>query len=105
MEAVEFVLSAIAGALVTIGLALMIRPAQMARIRRHADDRRPTTHEIMQKRILGVGLVAIGVFALYMIASHHPGRYCWCLAPAPNQPAGPVHFRQSADVSRIRLAD
>jgi uncharacterized protein YjeT (DUF2065 family) len=104
MEAVgalEFVLSAMAGALVTIGLCLMVWPARMAR--RRLDGRRPTADEIMQKRLIGVGLAAIGVFTLYMVTSHHQCRLC--LAASAGHPAGPALFRQSADVARIRLVD
>jgi hypothetical protein len=104
MEAVEFVFSAIAGALATIGLVLMIWPNRMAGIRgRRTDGRRPTADEIMQKRILGVGLAAIGLFTLYMVMSHHHCRVC--LAASAGHPAGPVLFRQSAGVSGIRLVE
>ncbi|HLH90364.1 MAG TPA: hypothetical protein VKX28_18080 [Xanthobacteraceae bacterium] len=104
MAAVEFVLSAIAGALITVGLCLMIRPVRMAVMTgRRPDGRRPTADEIMQKRILGVGLTAIGVFTLYMVLSHHHCRVC--LASSAGEPAGPALLRQSAQVSRIRLAD
>jgi uncharacterized protein YjeT (DUF2065 family) len=81
MEAVELAFGAIASALVAGGLGLMIWPTQMAAMtRRRTAARRPTADEILQKRILGVGLAAIGVFTLYMIASHHPCNPCWARA-------------------------
>jgi hypothetical protein len=104
MEAVEFVLLAIAGALITIGLGMMVWPTRMARMTGwRRDGRRPTADEILQKRILGVGLAAIGVFALYMVVSHHQCRICLASWGGPS--AGPVLFRQSADAARIRLVD
>lgn len=103
MEAVEFVFSAIAGTLITVGLAMVIWPARMAGPGRRPDGQRPTADEIMQKRILGVGLAAIGVFTLYMVLSHHRCRVC--LAASAGHPAAPALFRQSADASRIRLVD
>jgi hypothetical protein len=104
MEAVEFVFAAIAGALATVGLVLMIWPYRMAGITgRRPDRRQPTADEIMQKRILGVGMAAIGLFTLYMVVSHHHCRVC--LAAAAGHPAGPVLFRQSAGISGIRLVD
>ena len=104
MEAVEFAFSAIAGALITVGLCLMVWPARAARMtRRPPDGRRPTADEIMQKRLLGVGLAAIGAFTLYMVASHHQCRVC--LAASAGHPAEPGLFRQSADAARIRLVD
>ena len=104
MEAVEFVFAAIAVALATVGLVLMIWPNRMAGITgRRTDRRRPTADAILQKRILGVGLAAIGLFTLYMVVSHH---HCGvCLAAPAGHSAGPVLFRQSADASRSRLVD
>jgi hypothetical protein len=85
MEAVEFVFAAIAGALITIGLGMMIWPTRMAGMtRRRPDGRRPTADEVLQTRILGFGLAAIGVFMLYMIGSHHQCTPCWRLAPGPS---------------------
>ena len=101
MEAVEFVFSGIASALITVGLCMMIWPARMTGQRR--DGRWPTADEIMQKRILGIGLAAIGVFTLYMVLSHHQCRVC--LASSTGHPDGPGLFRQSADAARIRLVD
>ena len=104
MEAVEFVFSAIAGALITIGLGMMVWPTRMARMTgRRPDGRRPTADEILQKRILGVGLAAIGVFTLYMVVSHQ--RCSICLASSAGHSAGPGIFRQSAEASKIRLVD
>ena len=104
MEAVEFVFSAIAGALVTIGLCRVIWPARMTGMTgRRPDGRRPTADAILQKRILGVGLMAIGAFTLYMVVSHHQCRAC--LALSAGHRADPAPLRQSADVSRIRLVD
>jgi hypothetical protein len=103
MEAVEFVFAAIAGALITIGLGMMVWPTRMAIPRRRPDGRPPTADEIVQKRILGFGMVAIGVFTLYMVVSHH--RCTICLASRAGPSGGPVLFRQSADASRIRLVD
>jgi hypothetical protein len=104
MEAVEFVFAAIAGALITIGFGMMVWPTRMARMPRRRRDGRPqTADEIVQKRILGVGLVAIGVFTLYMVVRHH--QCTICLASPAGLSGGPVLFRQSADASRIRQVD
>ena len=84
MEAVEFVFSAIAGALVTVGVALVIRPARMV-------------------GITGRRAEAIGLFTLYMVVSHHRCRAC--LAAPARHAAGHVLFRQSAEAARIRLVD
>lgn len=104
MEAAEFVFSAIAGALITIGVGMMIWPTRTAWMPgRRLDGRPPTADETLQKRILGIGMVAVGVFTLYMVVSHHPCRICLASWASPS--AGPVLFRQSADASRIRLVD
>ena len=104
MEAVEFIFSAIGGALITVGVAMLIRPARMVGIAgRRADGRRPTADEIVQTRILGVGFAAIGVFTLYMVVSHRPCRAC--LAAPVRHVAGSLLFPQSADAARIRLVD
>ena len=77
MEAVELAFGAIGLALVAGGLGLMIWPNQMAVMTgRRRDGRRLTADELLQKRFLGFGLAAIGVFTLYMIASHLPPTFC-----------------------------
>ena len=83
MGTVEFAFSLMASALVAAGLGLMIWPIQMARLiamARRKSNRRLTADEIAQKRILGFAIAAIGVFMLYMIASHHVPDSYWGLA-------------------------